>query len=76
MELNLTPRQLEENRLLISIKGFSNGAFAEGSDAPIIGIEMVNGKPTLFVFANYDSEAPTHTIDLSGAKEKTSEKQS
>ena len=39
-------------------------------DAPIIRIEKEGGKITLYVYSDSAKADPTHTIDLSGAKNR------
>lgn len=53
----------------IVLAGHSNGVFnPEAGAQPIVCLELWEGKPRLIVHADYNSEEPTHTIDLSTAK--------
>jgi len=49
----------------IKINGLTT---ATEEDGPVIGLELYEGKPMLKVWADINSEDPTHNIDLSGAK--------
>lgn len=54
------------SQVLLFLKGFGNVGSPE---APIISLELHEGQPRLLVFADHGNEAPTHVIDLSGARE-------
>ncbi len=51
----------------IKINGLTTATEDNGR---IIGLELYEGKPILRVWADINSEDPTHSIDLSGAKEE------
>ena len=57
---------LDIHALFVGLVGYSNAVVT--ADRPIVCLELHENKPRLLVFADYNSEAPTHTIDLSGAK--------
>ena len=57
----------DNNGLAISLDDHSTNSAADGFDDAILWLEYEDGKPTLYVFADINSEEPTHKIDLSGA---------
>ena len=52
----------------VYIEGYGTKNMPPGTSAPIY-LEIQNGVPKLYVWADINSEDPTHIIDLSGAKE-------
>ena len=65
---NIFP-QTEDTYLDLVIEGFGTKAMPSGTSAPIY-LEIQNGVPKLYVWADINEEDPTHIIDLSGAKEE------
>ena len=63
---------LNTHGLEVFIKGFGTKAMPPGTSAPIY-LEIQDGVPKLYVWADIDSEDPTHIIDLSGAAEALQE---
>jgi len=57
-----------EGVLELYLDGYGNCTMEPGH-APVAALVHQDGRPRLLVFADYDSEEPTHTIDLSKAKE-------
>jgi hypothetical protein len=51
----------------ISLEDHQTKTSAEGFADTIVHLEFCDGKPILRVWADINSEEPTHTIDLSGA---------
>ena len=51
----------------LSIRDYSTRTSADGFDDAVVFLELNDGKPTLYVWADINSEDPTHVIDLSGA---------
>jgi hypothetical protein len=49
------------------IDGYSTHTAADNDPDAIFYLEVQDGKPVLRVWADINSEEPTHTIDLSGA---------
>ena len=64
------PVIIESNGTMLDIgfEGFGQGTMTEGHGRPIV-IEYYEGRLVLRVWADINSEEPTHVIDLSGAKE-------
>lgn len=58
----------EPHGVSIHVKGYGCCGMDDGHGAPIF-IEVYEGKLRALVFADINSESPTHVIDLSGAKE-------
>ena len=50
------------------IEGYGTKAMPPGTSAPIY-LEIRDGLPKLYVWADINSEDPTHVIDLNGASE-------
>jgi len=57
----------ENGQLMISLKGYGNGAGA-GTLDPIVVIHRDCGVDRVLLFRDYSNEAPTETLDLTGAK--------
>jgi hypothetical protein len=53
--------------LSISLSDHSTKTSADGFDDAVVYLEIYDGKPVLRVWADINSEEPTHVIDLSGA---------
>jgi hypothetical protein len=51
----------------ISIRDYSTRTSADGFDDAVVFLELNDGKPMLYVWADINSEEPTNVIDLSGA---------
>lgn len=56
----------ETHGVSIHVEGFGCCGMDDGHGAPIF-IELYEGKLRAIVFADINSESPTHVIDLSGA---------
>jgi hypothetical protein len=54
--------------LSLKIDGYGDCASVSGAGTPVF-LQMYDGKLTLYVFADINTENPTHTIDLNGALE-------
>lgn len=65
--LGITARNEHNAGLAVSLSDHSTKASADGFDDAVIYLELNEGKPVLFVWADINSEEPTHRIDLSGA---------
>jgi hypothetical protein len=57
----------DDDGLAISLGGHSTKTSLDGFDDAVLFLELKDGKPTLYVWADINDEDPTHTIDLSGA---------
>lgn len=52
----------------IHFEGYGENSMPPGYGAPVY-VELYEGKLMLYVWADINSEEPTHKIDLEGAKE-------
>jgi hypothetical protein len=65
--LGISVKSESDDGLSISLDGYSTKTSEDGSDDAIIFLELNDGRPILYVWADINSEEPTHTINLSGA---------
>ena len=65
--LGITVKSEDSDGIAISLEGCSTKTSADGYDDAPIYFEYVDGKPILRIWADINSEEPTHVIDLSGA---------
>jgi hypothetical protein len=59
----------DAKRMEVFCAGYGTAAAATGYGAPIL-LEVHNGRLRLAVWADIAKEAPTHLIDLDGARER------
>lgn len=52
----------------LGFEGYGEKTAADGYGCPVL-VELYNGRLTLHVWADINSENPTHSIDLEGARE-------
>lgn len=67
--LHVAVKNEDDDGIAISLAGYSTKTSIEGFDDAIVFLELYDGKPRLLVWADINSEDPTHIIDLSGAHE-------
>jgi len=61
--------ELTSNSICVGAEGFGECGAANGHGRPVI-IELYDGVFRLLVWSDINSEDPTHTIELTGAKEE------
>lgn len=66
-DLGVTVKSEDSDGIAISLEDHSTKTSADGFDDAPMYLEYVDGKPVLRVWADINSEEPTHVIDLSGA---------
>ncbi len=59
----------DQNGMYIVPEGYGDFASKDGGGVPVI-FEFYNGELRLLVWGDINSQDPTHTISLNGAKEK------
>lgn len=60
--------EMSTQSILVFAEGYGN-CCAEVGFGPQVCIELHNGEPRVIIWADYNSEEPTHIIPLGGAKE-------
>jgi len=67
LKLCVRVKNEDNDGLAVSLDGYSTKTRVIGFDDAVIYLEMYDGSPRLLVWADINSEDPTHIIDLSGA---------
>lgn len=65
--LGVSVKNEADDGLSISLDGYSTKTSEDGFNDAVVFLELNDGRPMLYVWADINSEEPTHTIDLSGA---------
>ena len=65
--IGVQARNESDAGLAVSLDGYSTKTAVDRFDDAVIYLELNDGKPTLRIWADINSEEPTHVIDLSGA---------